>query len=276
MEQPIEDADKLYNQNLAMVLNFFASKLQLYYSNSRLTLLLTLLSTRSPAYLRAHIIPLPSGLKGADDNALNLYIKGYFLPEPQLEIFQDFLDSGDPLALDERRYAIASLACLKIIFGDYQAPVLRFTWFSTHSRTLRVNIEDHSQWKHTNLPVGTEGMEIIRLYWDLRTHLPNRMRQRRPLLVTGFQSDLSNTHGVQRSRLNHLQFLLEKSAYSDNILDFARYRVFRFGYLARQHPAYMKKVIFSLAKYIQRVTGEVAEVRACESIWGLDRWFSAQ
>jgi hypothetical protein len=76
-------------------------------------------------------------------------------------------------------------------------------------------------------------------------------------------------------RSTHLRFLLEKSAYSDNILNFARHRVFRFGYLHRKHPTYIKKTIFALAKYIQRVTGETAEVRACESIWGRDRWFTA-
>ena len=276
MEQPTEDADELYDRNLKPVLNFFASKLQLCYSSSRLTLLLTLLLTRSPDYLRAYIIPLPSGLKRADDKGLRLHIRGYYLPKPQLEIFQDFLYSSDPLALDERRYATASLACLKIIFGDYQAPVLRFTWFSTHSRTLRVNIEDHSKRKHTDLPVAVDWVGIIQLYWDLRIHFSNRMQRRRHFLATNLPNDLSSAHSVQCYRSSHLQFLLEKSAYSDNILDFARYRVFRFAYLARQHPTYMKKTIFALAKYIQRVTGETAEVRACKSIWGRNRWFTAE
>ena len=72
MEQPTEDADELYDRNLKPVLNFFASKLQLCYSSSRLTLLLTLLLTSSPDYLRAYIIPLPSGLKRADDKGLRL------------------------------------------------------------------------------------------------------------------------------------------------------------------------------------------------------------
>jgi hypothetical protein len=76
--------------------------------------------------------------------------------------------------------------------------------------------------------------------------------------------------------LGHLEFLLEKSAYSDSLLNFARRRVFRFGYLNRSHSKYMKKAIFALAKYVHRVTGETAEVRACESIWGRDRWFTAQ
>jgi hypothetical protein len=43
MEQPFDDVDEIYNQKLGEVLNFFMSKLQLYYSSSRLTLLLTLL-----------------------------------------------------------------------------------------------------------------------------------------------------------------------------------------------------------------------------------------
>jgi hypothetical protein len=80
---------------------------------------------------------------------------------------------------------------------------------------------------------------------------------------------------LQNLRSNHLQFLLEKSAYSDNLLNFAHHRVFRFRYLHRKHPTYMKKAIFALAKYVQRVTGSMVEVRACESIWGHNRWFTA-
>jgi hypothetical protein len=76
-------------------------------------------------------------------------------------------------------------------------------------------------------------------------------------------------------RSTHLQFLLEKSAHSNDILNFARHRVFRFGYLHRKHPTYIKKAIFALAKYIQRVTGEMAEIKACKSIWGRQRWFTA-
>ena len=40
-EQPFDGIDEVYNQKIGEVLNFFASKLQLYYSSSRLTLLLT-------------------------------------------------------------------------------------------------------------------------------------------------------------------------------------------------------------------------------------------
>jgi hypothetical protein len=152
MEQPIEDSDQLHNQNLTLVLNFFASKLQLYYSSSQLTLLLTFLSTMHPEYLRACAIPLPRRLKIADDNALGLHSAGFYYPSERewpSQIFQDFLNSRDPLALDERRYTIASLACLKILFGHYRAPVLRFTWFGRHSRTLRMDMEDHSKRHHT-------------------------------------------------------------------------------------------------------------------------------
>jgi hypothetical protein len=241
-----------------------------------LTLLLTFLATR---HLATYVIPLPSRLHIADENALGLYSASGLYSNSEKsywKIFQDFLDSGDPLALDERRYATASLTCLKILFGQYQAPVLRFTWLIRHSRTLRGDIEARYQRNHTDLPVEIDWRRSIRLYWGLRTHLPNQMRRERDLSGTDILFGLMVTQTTQYRRSSHLQFLLEKSAYSDNILDFARHRVFRFGYLARQHPTYMKKAIFSLAKYIQRVTGETAEVRACESIWGRDRWFTAQ
>ena len=277
IEQPIEDADKLYNQNLSLVLDFFASKLQLYYSSSRLTLLLTLLPASGPKHLDTFIIPLPSKLQMADNNTLRLRSAGdYSYEKCYWKIFQDFLDSGGPLALDQRRYAIASFACLKILCGQYQAPVLRFTWFSRHSRTLRVDMEDHSQRHHTDLPVGTKRWGSIRLYWDLQTRLPNQMRPGKHLSSILSLLERNRLRAFPDSQSKHLQFLLQKSAYSENILGFARYRVFRFGYLARHHPVYMKKAIFSLAKYIQRVTGETAEVRACESIWGRDRWFTTE
>ena len=278
MEQPIEDADKLYNKNLAIVLNFFASNLQLYYSSSRLTLLLTFLSVSAPNRFRTYIIPLPRRLKISDDNALGLHdAGGSCVHNCYWNIFQDFLHfSKAPLALDERRYATASLACLKILFGHCQAPVLRLTSFRRPSRTLRVDLEDHSQWNHTDLPVGTDWARTIRLYWDLRISLPNLMRQGTHLSGAEILFQLRQQRRHQYFRSNHLQFVLQQSAYSDNILDFARYRVFRFGFLHRKHPVYMKKAIFALAKYIQRVTGETAEVRTCESIWGRDEWFTAQ
>jgi hypothetical protein len=274
MKQPIEDAGKLYNQNLIIVLNFFASKLRPYYSSSRLTLLLTFLCSSKPNYLGTSAIALPSRLEIVDKNALGLHRIGGFHPEDHYwKIFQDFLDSDDPLALDERRYTITSLICLKILFGRYQAPVLRVTWFSQHSRTLRA---DHSQRSYAGLPVVTTRGDSIRLYWELRTCLPNLMRQGTHVSAEDILFKVRRQHGDQYSRSNQLQFLLQKSAYSDNILNFARYSVFRFAYLARQHPVYMKKAIFSVAKYIQRATGETAEVRACELIWGRDRWFTAQ
>jgi hypothetical protein len=282
MEQPIEDADKLYNQNLAIVLKFFASKLPLYYSSSRLTLLLTFLSASGPKYLGTYLIPLPSRLQTADDHALGLHSAGGFHGgDCYWKIFQEFLDSSDvPLALDGQKYTIAALTCLKILFGLYQAPVSLLTWFSQHCRALRIGIESRSRHHHTDLPVGTYRGRSISTYWHLRTHLPNQMRQGIHLSAVDALFELSRQGALQGahqcSRSNHLQFLLQKSVYSNNILDFARYRVFRFAYLARRHPAYMKKTIFSLAKYIQRVTGETGEVRACESIWGRERWFTAQ
>ena len=247
-------------------------------------MLLTFLPATGPNSFATYIIPLPSRLEIADDTALGLYGASGYCQKSYWKIFQDFLESSDPLALDQRRYAIASFACLKILFGHYQAPVLRFTWFSRHSHTLRVDMEGHSQWHHTDLPMEINWRENynwrrrIHLYWDLRTRLPKQMRPGKHL--SGVRTLLEWSREWDRaypdSWSNHLQFLLPKSAYSDNILDFARYKVFRFGYLARHHPVYMKKAIFSLAKYIHRVTGETAEVRACESIWGRDRWFTAE
>jgi len=275
MEQPTEDADKLYNKNFGIVLRFFASKLQLYYSSSRLTLLLTFLSASEPNYLGTYVVPLPSRLKKIDDNALGLHSAGgFYLGDCYWKIFQDFLDCSDaPLALNGKKYIIAALACLKILFGDHQAPVSHFAWFSQHSRTLTIGMENLSQRHHRDLPVGTYWGRSITSYWHFRTRLANRMPQRMDLPDVNTHFELRI---IQYYRSKHLRFLLERSAYSDNVLDFARCRVFRFGYLARQHPAYIKRAIFALAKYIQRVTGETAEVRACESIWGRDIWFTAQ
>jgi len=267
-EQPMDDADEIYNKNLELVLDFFASKLHLYYSSSRLTLLLTFLSTRKPDYLRTDNIPLPSRLKITDDDALGLHSAGsYYYPAVcYWQIFQDFLDSNHPLALDEQKYTIAALACLKILFGHHQAPVSRMTWFNQHSRALRVRMGGHPQRPHKDLAVGTYWGRSLAFYWHLRTYVRNQRPQKQPLWTRSFQ--FGRESADQNSRSNHLLFLLQRSAYSDKILTFARYRVFRFRYLHRKHPKYMKKAIFSLAKYIQRVTGETAEVRACESIWG--------
>jgi len=274
IEQPIDDSDEIYNKSLALVLDFFASKLHLYYASSRLTLLLTFLSAREPIALRTYIIPLPSRLKITDDGALGLHgARGVYL-ENDRQIFQDFLDSNSPLALDERRYAVAALACLNILFGHSQPPVSRITWFSQRSRSLRERMVNYPQWHHKDPPPETYWGKSLTFYWHLRTRLRNRMPQKHHPLDKFHQFRQGSAD--QDSRSYHLLFLLPKSAYSHNILEFARYRVFRFGYLHRKHPTYMKRAIFALAKYIQRVTEETAEVRACESIWGREAWFTAQ
>jgi len=275
IKQAIDDADEIYNKSLALVLDFFTSKLHLYYSSSRLTLLLTFLSPSKPDCLRTRIFPLPSRLKITDDDAHGLYSAYHPFPHHSYhwKIFEDFLDSDHPLALDERRYAVAALACLKILFGHSKPPVSCITWFSQHSRALSARMEDHSQWHHQNLPMGSHRRQVA-FYWHLRTRHRNQMPQNQSLNDRSFQ--FREESGDQDSRSKYLLFLLPKSAYSHNILNFARYRVFRFGYLHRNHPTSMKRAIFALAKYVERVTGETAEIKACESIWGRDRWFAAQ
>jgi len=270
IEQPIDDADEIYNKNLALVLDFFASKLHLYYASSRFTLLLTCLSASGPNYLGTHTIPLPPRLKITDKDALDLHAAGpWYADKCHWKVFQDFLHSNDPLALDEWRYTVAALACLKIVFRHSQPPVSCIAWFSQHSRTLRERIEVHSQWHHKPHYRGS-----MAFYWHIRTRHRNQMPQKESFWDRFSQFELESADQDYRS--NHLQFLLPKSVYSHNILNFARYRVFRFGYLHRKHPTYMKEAIFALAKYIERVTGESAEVRACESIWGREAWFTAQ
>jgi len=273
IEQPIDDADEIYNKKLAMVLYFFSSKLHLYYSSSRLTLLLTFLSTSKPRPLRTDHIPLPSRLKIVDEDALDLYATaGWYPDEYSWHIFQGFLNSDDPLALEERRYSVAALACLKILFGYSQLPVSRITWFSQHSRALRWHMEDHSQWHHKDHPLASYRRPGF--YWYLRTRHRNQTPQKQSVWNRFLQFD--REFAVQDYRSNHLLFLLRKSAYSANIINFSRYRVFRFGYIYRKHPTYIRRAIFALAKYVERVTGEAGQVRICESIWGGERWFSAQ
>ena len=220
------------------------------------------------------MIPLPSRLQIADADALGLHNIGdfYYAEGCPWQIFQDFLNSSGPLALDERRYAIASLAALKILFGHYRAPVSRSAWFSQHSRTLRIGRGNRYQHHHkdTDFPGTSRWEGDIGFYLNLKIHSANEMRMPHGIYLPNIMYNLS----YEPSK--HLRFLLQKSAHSDHILDFARFRVFRFGYLLRKHPVDMKKVIFALAKYIQRVTGETAEVRACESIWGRDTSFTAQ
>jgi len=271
--QPFDDAGEIYNKNLALVLDFFASKLHLYYSSSRLTLLLTFLSSNESDYLQTDAILFPSRLKITDEDPLHLRNIGSDRVAPCWHIFQDFLNSNDPLALDERRYTVAALACLKILFEHHQPPVSRITWFSQNSRVLRESMEDHSQWRHKVLQVESYQRGVT-FYWHLRTRDPNPMPQNQHIWDRFYQFRQESFH--QHFRSNHLLFLLPKSAYSHDILNFARYRVFRFGYLHRMHPKCIKRAIFALAKYIQRVTGETAEVRACESVWGRKTWFTAQ
>jgi len=272
--QPIDDADEIYNKNLALVLDFFASKLHLYYSSSRLTLLLTSVLPSKPNYLRPHSIPLPSKLKITDADSLDLHTAGgHFQRKSYWRIFQDFLDFNHPLALDKRRYAFAALACLEILFGHSQPPVSRVTWFSQHSRIVRERMEDHSQQHHKALRVESYWRRVA-FYWHLRTRHHNQMPRKQSVSDRFFQ--FTQESEDQDSRSHHLLFLLPKSVYSHAILDFAYYRVFRFGYLHRKHPTYMKRAIFALAKYIEQATGETAEVRACESIWGRETWFTEQ
>jgi hypothetical protein len=172
-------------------------------------------------------------------------------------IFKDFLDSDHPLALDGRRHATAASACLKIIFIYDQA---------LHSRCTP-RVDQRSQRHSTDLKPKPLWHRSLR-HWHLRTYISSR---KVPWDFLQFHRKIDD----QRFRSGHLKFLLEKSAYSNNLLNFAHRRVFRFRYLQRSHPTYMKEAIFALAKYIHRVTGETAEIRACESIWGRQKWFTA-
>jgi hypothetical protein len=216
-----------------------------------------------------------------DRNALSLHSIGDFCPIEHLgqhrQIFQDFLDSSDSLALNGQRYAIAALACLKIIFRHYQAPVSRFAWVTQHSRALRMEMKHPSQWHHADLPAEMDWNRSINFYWYLRTSLPTRTPWGTSQALPDINQIRYQFEGQKRgqySRSHHLRILLQKSACSDDLLNFAHRRVFRFGYLHRNHPTYIRKAIFALAKYIQQVTGGTAEVRACESIWRHDRWFT--
>jgi hypothetical protein len=269
MGQTFDGVDEIYNQKLRVVLDFFISKLQLYYSSSRLTLLLTLFGNcfcfdlMEDLYPWEDIIPLPPRLKAMDSDAhclVRLFSNFYFTEDHG--IFHDFLNSGHFLALDGRRYATAALACLKIIFICDQGP---HSW-----HTPRVN--QRSQRHRADLKPKTLWHRSVRPL-DFRNYLYN-------LAVGGIPRDCSKSKDfeiqiqAQRHRSKHLGFLLEKSASSDDLLNFAHHRVFRFGYLQQNHPIYMKKVIFALAKYIHQVTGETVQVKACISIWGHQRWFT--
>ena len=95
MNQPFEDVDKVYNKKLGEVLNFLASKLQLYYSSSRLTLLLTLLDTPDHSGLmtrfRPDIIPLPSRLAKMDSDALSMFSIFNFLADRNIFLLETSL-----------------------------------------------------------------------------------------------------------------------------------------------------------------------------------------
>jgi hypothetical protein len=189
MEQPFDDVDEVYNQKLRVVLDLFTSKLPLYYSSSRLTLLLTLLDI-PPGHFRpppglwrpttgfwTHIISLPSRLEAMDSDALSFVSVSHF-PAINWNIFRDFLDSGHPLALDGRRHATAASACLKIIFICDKAPHSR--------RTLRVN---RSQRYHTDLKPKTLWHRSVR-HWHLRTYLSNRKLYKFPPAFLEFQQKI--------------------------------------------------------------------------------------
>jgi hypothetical protein len=268
--------DEVYKQKLTVVLEFFVSKLPLYYSSSRLTLLITLLEDVLLGYHtgpRNYLFSLPSRLETLDNNALRLHKIIFTGLSEYSSIFQVFLNSSHPLALNRQRYATAALALLKIIFKYYQALLSPFSWLGQHSRTLRVATKQHSQQHHTDLPAGTDWEQSIQFYWYLRNYFPTSP-PKGDSDPDELYFDFTCGMRIDFFRSAHLQFLLEKSTHSNNILNFAHHRVFRFGYLHRKHPTYIKKAIFALAKYIQRVTGETAEVKACESIWGHQKWFT--
>ena len=231
-----------YNQKLGEVLNFFVSKLPLYFSSTRLTLLLTLLDI-PPVRLGpfrsvwGHIIPLPSRLKKIDEDAFNLSSVSH-IPGVDWSIFRDFLGSGYPLALDGQRYATAASACLKIIFqAPHSWPTPRIHRSQRHREGLK---------HHADLKPKTLWHQRPRFLWYRRTYLSSQGVHKIPQACR----DLEHEVEAQHIRSVHVKFLLEKAAYSDNLLNFARHRVFRFGYPHRNHPTHMKKVIYALAKYI--------------------------
>ena len=242
------------------------------------------------------VIPLPDKLFKIDQEALGLH--GYFKSHPGHAIFRNFLDSDHPLALDGQRHAAAALACLKIIFKHYhQVPLSHRNWFSQHYRHPRVDIKHLCHQRHTGRPAGSDWKKFLsciiynprdaplhsdkelnnsNLTWYLKTCISNQFSHGQVSLpgttrfgvhFSVFAEHFKKENYDQRLRSNHVQFILQKSAYSHCILNFARRKVFRFGYLQRNHPIYLKKAIFALAKYIHRVTGRTAELRLCESLW---------
>jgi len=245
-------------------------------------------------------VPLSSRLRDKDGDLLGLhYIHGCV---PGCNIFQNFLESGHPLALDGQRYTTAALACLKIIFKHYhyQIPHSHLKWFSQHYRHPKVAQKYLSHQRHTGHPAGRGWNQFFSPVTSIvsdspMSHFPNLTQHLRTCVSnqiprgrwgghsgigrpinSEFDYYFRRANHYQRLRSKHLQSLLQKSAYSNDLLDFACQRVFRFGYLQRSHPPYIKKAISALAKYVYRVTGRTAELKACESLWGRAKWFTAQ
>ncbi|KIM47228.1 hypothetical protein M413DRAFT_23462 [Hebeloma cylindrosporum] len=254
-----DSANEVYHQKLGEVLDFFVSKLPLYYSSRQLTLLVTLLDI-PPYFFRAtsilsDTVPLPSRLKTLDSDAFGLHsFFSHADARPNWTIFAHFLDSDHPMALDGQKYATASFVCLKLLFKHYQAPPFQArrpsSWLlGRHSRAHKAHHHQHSGRHHTAAPAEIKDYQSVRFYWHFRT---TRMTQKcRNALYSRLLKNVDN----DRVRSSHLQFILEKSSHSDDILNFGRRIMFRLAYFSRKHPSYIKEVILALAKYIQRVTG---------------------
>ena len=166
-----------------------------------------------------------------DAHGLLTFFSMFYFPADS-EIFRDFLDSRHPLALDGRRHATAASACLKIIFIYDQAP---HSW-----HTPRIN--QCPQRHRADLKPKTLWHRNVR-HWARRNHLYNYEQGAPPAF-----SELELKIKDQRFRSGLLTFLLEKSAYSDDLLNFACRRVFRFGYLQPNHPIIYEKGHFRSRK----------------------------
>jgi hypothetical protein len=277
IKQPFEDSHKIYNHNLEVVHNFLAAKPPNYYSNSQSALLLDLIHGQkdisSLPGLHDRLSP-PSRMEKQASNLSQLFT--VFSPKLLREthhsqVLGDFLgflmQSSD---LDAKEYAASAFVCLMDLLGDYQAPVSRSNWFSRHSQTTTKHL---SRWRGPWLRGTLWWGENIGFYWHLRTWIPDHPWSSFGTKASPTQDVVTiywDKLGSQYCRSLLVQFLLERSSYSEHLLNFSRQRVFRFGYLHRKHPTHMKQVVIALAKYIQRVTGKADEVRVCESIWGRD------
>lgn len=244
-QQPFEDSHKIYNHHLEVVQNFLrAPKLSAYYLNIQSALLLT------------HVQKDKSSLPGLDDRALlsprmdeqALNLSQLFTAlSPKLsrdihhsQILENFLDflmpSGD---LDAERYATVAFVCLIHLFGDYWAPVSRSTWFSRHSQARIKDTEHLSRWHGPQLRGTLWWGENVAFYWHLRTCIPDHSWSNFGTKTFSTQ-DVLTIYWDKLARQQYcsifIQFLLEGSSYSDQLLSFSRRRVFRFGYLHRKHP----------------------------------------